>query len=169
MSGEFVPVHSDHTRATFSPAHWPHRWCTFEEAREFVSRVRAEGSSESRAIAQERGVSRRSVSRAIRNALVRLGEYAPEEWLRYNRERKAESRRRFLERMDERNRREVQQNADIRRQRDALVEQRRVMELEEMRAELHVSSSRDSETLRKERRRELQRKLNEKNRRLAGW
>jgi hypothetical protein len=71
--------------------------------------------------------------------------------------------------MDERNRREVQQNADIRRQRDALVEQRRVMELEEMRAELHVSSSRDSETLRKERRRELQRKLNEKNRRLAGW
>jgi hypothetical protein len=168
MSGEFVPVYSDHTRATFDPAHWPHRWCTFEEAREFVSRVRAEGSFESRVIAQERGVSRRSVSRAIRNALVRVGEYAPEEWLRYNRERKAESRRRFLERMDERNRREVQENADIRRQRDALMEQRNAME-REMRAELHVSSSRDSEMLRKERRRELQRRLNEKNRRRAGW
>jgi hypothetical protein len=168
MSGEFVPMDSDHTRATFDPACWPHRWCTFEEARVFVSRVRAEGSSESKVIAQERGVSRRSVSRAMRNALVRVGEYSPEEWLRYNRERKAESRRRFLERMDERNRREVQENTEIRRQREARMEQRSVMELEEMRAESHVSSSRDSETLRRERRRELQRKLNERNRRLAG-
>jgi hypothetical protein len=154
------------------PEHWPHRWCTYEEARGFIVRLRAAGSRESKAIAAERGVTRMSVSRAVRSALVHMGEYDPEGWSRYNRERNAESRRWFREQMNERDRRVKQENAEIAQRRDAVAEHRRVMELElarELLGEPNVSTPYHSEATRKERRRALQRNLNAKNRPRAEW
>src|SRR5262245_34644176 len=92
---------------------WPYKWCTYEEARGFVSRIRAEGSGEAKTIAEEFGVSRASIKRAVRQYLIATQQYEPAEWLRYQRRLKAEARRRFLDRMAERDRKRAEDNALI--------------------------------------------------------
>lgn len=152
------------------PEDWPHRFCTYEEARGFIVRLRAAGSREGKVIAAEYGVTRMTVSRAVRSALVHLGEYDPEGWSRYNRERSAQARKRFCERMKERDQQVRAVNAEIAQSRDAVAEHRYVAELEEERlAPPLVSSSLAENALRKERRRRAQRRLNERNRPRAAW
>jgi hypothetical protein len=140
---------------------WPFRWCSYDEARGFVTRIRAEGSGEAKAIAEEYGVSRSSIKRAVRQYLVATQQYEPAEWLRFQRRRKAEARRRFLERMAERDRKRAEDNALIAQGRATLAAEREALGEG---GSLHIASSPADEETRKERRRELQRKLHAKNR-----
>ena len=84
------------------PGNWPFRWCDYSDARGWVTRLRSAGSREGKLIAKEVGVSARSVRRAVRWYLLSVGEYEPDSWLAYERKRKAEGRRYFLELMAKR-------------------------------------------------------------------
>jgi hypothetical protein len=153
----------------YDPAQWPFAWCTWEEARGFVSRLRSAGSSEGKVIAQEFGVSWSSIKRAVRWYLISVGDYDPEGWSQYGRERKAEGRRRFLALVRERDRRVPVENRALALARDARAEQERVRELElELLQEAEVASTRHSVDDARARRRKLQRRLNARNRRYAG-
>lgn len=136
------------------PANWPFKWCSYEEARGFVTRVRAEGSKEAHGIAAECGVHVQSIRRAMVWYLLSTGQYAPQEWFAYQRQRKAESRRKFLERMAERDRVQYRAQAKQRNARAQLAQERA----------LHIASSYSEAEERTQRRRELQRRLNAKNR-----
>jgi hypothetical protein len=138
------------------PANWPYRWCSYEDARGFVTRIRAEGSREGKGIAQERGVSPRTVRRAVRWYLISTGQYDPDTWLAYERQRKARVRKWFLDLMTEYHTRETKENIEI--------AERRAVSLGEREARERASQdSLDSQA----RRKELQRKLNAKAR--ASW
>jgi transposase len=140
---------------------WPYKWCSFDEARGFVTRIRAEGSGEAKAIAEEYGVSRSSIKRAVRQYLVATQQYEPAEWLRFQRRRKAEARQRFLERMAERDRKRAEDNALIAQGRATLSAERA---LDQDGGPLHIASSSTDEDTRQQRMREAQRRLHAKNR-----
>jgi hypothetical protein len=145
---------------------WPYRWCSFEEARGFVTRIRAEGSHEGKVIAEEYGVSRSSVKRVVRWFLIATQQYEPDAWLRYQRQRKAEARRRFLDRMAERDRKEVLARTVVEQGRATLAAHRQALDQADERP-LHIATSASDDEASKQRRRELQRKLNAKNK--ARW
>jgi hypothetical protein len=142
---------------------WPFKGATYEQARGFVTRIRAEGSGEGKTIAEEFGVSRRSVTRAVRWYLIATQQYEPAEWLRFQRRRKAEARRRFLERMAERDRKRAEDNALIAQERATLAAERELLDQGQEHS-LHIASSPTDEEARKQRRRAMQRKLHAKNR-----
>jgi hypothetical protein len=145
------------------PANWPFRWCEYEDASGWVSRIRAEGSHEGKVIAQEAGVSWPTLKRAVRWYLISTGQYDPDSWLTYQRKRKAEARRWFLDKMSERDQEAKRVGAEIRQARETLSEERSARED----ISAHVANSYADDSERKERRRELQRKLNAKSR--AQW
>jgi hypothetical protein len=138
------------------PANWPYRWCSYDDARGFVTRIRAEGSREGKAIAQERGVDPRTVSRAVAWFLKSTGQYDPETWKRYQQQRKAEARRWFLDTMSEHYAKVAQENVELAERRATLLGEREARE----RASQDLLDS-------AQRRKELQRKLNVRNR--ARW
>jgi hypothetical protein len=150
----------------YEPEDWPHRWCSYEQARGFVTRIRAEGSGEGKVIAEEYGVSRRSVTRAVRWYLISTQQYEPDQWFRFQRERKAEKRRWFLDKMAARDQEFQRANAQIKQARETLNEERATLERAERAT--HTASSYSEDSARKEHQREVQRKLNAKNRARAG-
>jgi hypothetical protein len=153
------------------PNNWPFRWCTYEQARGFVSRIRAEGSGEGKVIADELGVSWPSVKRAVRWYLIATGQYDPSSWLEYQRRRKAEARRWFLDKMAAREQETKRANAEIAQARSRLLEQRATLDEAEARAtdSLHIASSLVDDSAKKARTREQQRRLHAKNRARAGF
>lgn len=145
------------------PQNWPFKWCQYGDARGWVTRIRSAGSHEGKLIAKEIDKSWSSVKRAVRWYLVSVGEYEPESWCAYERRRKAESRRWFLEKMAERDLQEKTAHEQIRRARSVVAAERATRD-----EDLHIASSYTEDSDRQERRRELQRKLNAKNRARAG-
>jgi hypothetical protein len=158
MSEYGVPIPEPYN----DPGNWPFRWCAYEDARGWVTRIRAEGSHEGKVIAQEVGVSWPTLKRAVRWFLISTGQYDPDSWLAYQRQRKAEARRRFLDRMTERHLKMKDERREIEQGRLGLAEQR-----EKAEEALHVSTPRSEDP--KARRRELQRKLNVRNRARASF
>jgi hypothetical protein len=78
------------------PANWPFRWCEYDEARGFCTRLWTECSAaEAKAIAAEFGVCTRTISRAVRWFCLSVGEYDPKAWKayksRYKKERGSDS------------------------------------------------------------------------------
>ena len=65
-----------------------------------------------------------SVKRAVRWYLRSVGEYSPETWLAHERQRKAEARKWFLERMAERDLQEKNANQEIKQARAELASER---------------------------------------------
>jgi dTDP-4-dehydrorhamnose 3,5-epimerase-like enzyme len=141
------------------PENWPFKWCSFDDARGWVTRIRSAGSHEGKLIAKEIGKSWSSVKRAVRWYLVSVGEYEPDTWLAYERRRKAEGRRYFLELMAKRDEENGLTNQEIKQARATIAHERATRD-----EDLHIASSYSEDSDRRERRRELQRKLNQKNR-----
>jgi hypothetical protein len=140
------------------PANWPYRWATYEQARGFVTRIRAEGSHEGKLIAKECGVSWPTLKRAVRWYLISTQQYEPDQWLAYQRQRKAEARRQFLDLMTQRHLKMKDERKQIEQGRGALAAHHTT--LDQADRDVHIARPRDTS----ERRRELQRKLHAKNR-----
>lgn len=150
------------------PANWPYRWCSYEDVRGWVSRIRAEGSHEGKVIAQDVGVSWPSIKRAVRWYLISVQEYDPDSWLAHQRRQKAEARKWFLDKMAERDQETKRVGTEIVQARAGLAVERVALEEAEARAP-HVAGSHSDDSAKRERRRDLQRKLNAKNRSRASF
>jgi hypothetical protein len=148
------------------PANWPFRWCSYDEARGFTLRIQVEGPREGKGVAEEYGVHRRTISRAVRWFCLSTQQYDPETYFAGVRRRKAETRKWWRDKMDARDQETKRVNAEVAQARAALLEQRLAAEEAEARAP-HIAHSYSDDSARRERRRELQRKLNERNRRRA--
>lgn len=107
---------------TYSLDRWPFRWCSAEEARGFVSRMRAGDTRKQ--IAAEYHVHPVTISRAVVYYLLAVGEYDGDGWKRYKSERKRQARQRFLERVNARDARQAATLAAIREERKTLVSER---------------------------------------------
>ena len=142
------------------PSRWPfRRWCSYEDARGWATRIRTEGSHEGKEIAKEVGKSWSSIKRAVRWYLISVQEYEPDTWLAHERRRKAEGRRYFLELMAKRDEENGRTNREIKQARATIARERATRD-----EDLHIAGSYSEDSDRRERRRELQRKLNQKNR-----
>ena len=138
---------------------WPFKWASYQQAGGWVTRIRTAGSHEGKVIAQEVGKSWSSVKRAVRWYLISVGEYEPESWCAYERRRKAEGRRYFLELMAKRDQENGKVNKEIKQARAVIASERPTRD-----EGLHIATSYSEDSEKKERRRELQRKLNARNR-----
>jgi hypothetical protein len=164
MSELGIPIPESHD----DPAKWPFKWATYEDARGWVTRIRAEGSHEGKGIAKEIGVSWSSIKRGVVWYLISTGQYDPDSWLAYRKRQRADGRARFRERMAQRDEEKKRVVEEIARARAGLLEQRTAREHAEGRAP-QVANSYSDDSLRRARRSELQRRLNAKNRPRAGF
>jgi hypothetical protein len=103
---------------TYSLDKWPFRWCSPEEARGFVTRLR-NGDTRNQ-VATEVGVSPRSISRAVRYVLLADGQYDADGWFEHKREARREGRRRFLELVAKRDDQEKRTSEAVRAERRQL-------------------------------------------------
>jgi hypothetical protein len=147
------------------PANWPYRLCTYEDARGWLTRIR--NGDTAKAIAKETGISFSSVRRAVVWYLHSIGQYDPESWFAYKHERRAEGRRWWRAKMDQRDQEQERVGAEIRQARERSQAEREARERAE--GELHIASSYSDDSARRERRRQLQRALNAKKRPQAGF
>jgi hypothetical protein len=123
---------------------WPHI-ASWEQARGWVTRMRATSSSrEGRRIAEEAGTSWTTFKRMVRWYLVSVGEYDPETWREHVLTASACKRQYWKQQRYERDRRVARENEALRAGRDALVQQRLVVEwMEEDQQSPQVSRPRD--------------------------
>jgi hypothetical protein len=148
-------------------ANWPFRKCTYEQARGWRSRILANPSGEHKAIAAEFGVSRSTITRAVRWVCISIGDYNPVEYGKNKRRWKAEGRRWWRAKMDARDEEIKRVNAELRQARETIGERRRAQEKAET-GTLHIAISHSDDSERRARNARLQRAINERNRRQWG-
>jgi hypothetical protein len=139
------------TLEEYTRENWPWgRYGSWEDARGWVTRMRAETSSrEGRSIAKEIGTSWSTFKRIIRWYLLSIDDYHPDEWRSAVLTANAESRARMRQRHEERDRRVKRENELLRTERDALAHQRLVQQWMEQDANAppaRISQPRDPAT-----------------------
>lgn len=143
------------------PRNWPFKWCEYDDARGFCTRLWTECSAaEEKAIAAEFGVCTRTISRAVRWFCLSIGQYDPKAWKAQKSRFKKERGERFLARMEARDQETKRVNAEVTQARSRSQSEREAKE----RAE-----ARGSENSTGRSRAERQRRLNAKTRQNAGF
>jgi hypothetical protein len=103
----------------------------------------------------------------VRRFCLSVQQYDPEAYLAGVKRRKAEARRWWRGKMDERDQEEKRVNAEVRQARKRISAEREAQERAE--GDLHIASSYSEDSERRERMRKLQREINARKRPQAGF